>query len=232
MPTPGFETWQLCTGGHDIASGQFGWEPYWQSQPNGIDLGLFIEHFDAVNGVEGQHWTPAPSGAGSGQFSNSIQYDSHMNSGGVHYQLPASKRPGVGEVISLNIGNQHMGCMMYMGTSGHQYDLPGFFPAATPDPYGQIPPGQIHYWVPQEVTAGMLFGASGGGDPCTACVWGATDPIDPPAEEGEIDFGPPTPEKPDSKPAEPAKPGKDVQLDEEVKRMKKLIRFESKPRLS
>jgi len=221
-PAPGFDTWQLCTGGHDIAVGGYGWEPNWQSQPNGIDVGLFIEHFDAVNGVEGQYWTPAPSGSGAGQFSNSIQWDSHANSSGVHYLLSPSKQPSPGEVILLNIGGVHMGCMMYMGRSGNPLDVPQLFPADTPDPYGQIPPGQAHYWEPQEVTAGM--NPFSGPDPCNACVWGATDPDGPPTEWEEDDQ---TKIKPPS--------GEDIikkDLKEEVKKMKKLIRFVSKPRLS
>ena len=110
--------------------------------------------------------------------------------------------------------------------------FPSFYPAATPDPYGQIPPGQDHYWEPQQATASQVF------SDCYGCVWGATDPGGPIETDWEL-------ENPDLEfQKRPTKPGIDTikdrkhnerkpsgennerkELREEVNKIKRLIGY-------
>jgi len=179
MPSPGFDKWQKCTGGMSTT------DPLWSSHPSGMDQGLYLEYFDAVNGVVGQQWSPT-GGVGSGQFSNSIEWDSMGNSSGVRGAFPTSKRPQPGEVSAFAIGGTPMGCMMYMGKEGAYSQIPQLFPATTPDPYGQIPAGQDHYYVPQEIS--VVMDPFTGPDACNGCVYGAVDP-GPPHTGWELDDG-------------------------------------------
>tara|TARA_R100000908_G_scaffold42998_1_gene20115 strand:+ start:4135 stop:4815 length:681 start_codon:yes stop_codon:yes gene_type:complete len=202
MPAPGFDKWRLCSGGNNVPGSSIGDG----SQPSGPELGLYIEYFDAVNGVEGQHWSNSGSGVGSGQWGSGITYDSMMNSSGVNYQL-GSQKPSAGEVVGLSIGGQWLGCMMYTGRSSGS-PFPSFYPAATPDPIGQIPPGQDHYWEPQQATASQVF------SDCYGCVWGATDPGGPIETDWEL-------ENPDLEFVKrPPKPGSETIKDREHKEEK------------
>ena len=218
MPSPGFDKWRQCSGGMSTT------DPLFSSQPTGPDIGLYIEYFDAVNGVAGQLWSPT-GGVGSGQWNSTVEWDSMMNSSGTRQGFPMSKRPSPGEVSAFAIGGQPMGCMMYMGRATGS-PIPQLFPAATPDPYGQIPAGQDHWWEPQEVSVVM--------DPfsdCNGCVYGAVDPGPPNTGWEEDDAGGHAMKKP-LKPGGEKEALRDKDLNEEVKKMKKLIKFDSKPRLS
>jgi len=207
MPSPGFDKWQHCTGGMSTT------DPLFSSQPSGMDMGLYLEYFDAVNGVAGQLWSPT-GGVGSGQFNSTIEWDSMMNSSGVRGAFPASKRPQPGEVSAFGIGGASMGCMMYMGREGSYSQIPQLFPADTPDPYGGIPPGQDHYYVPQ--TVGVVMNPF---HDCNACVYGAVDP-GPPNTGWEED------EEGGHAMKQPPKTDNEIKkLKEEVKRMKKLIGY-------
>jgi hypothetical protein len=198
MPAPGFDKWQKCSGGMSTT------DPLFSSQPNGMDQTLHLEYFDAVNGVVGQQWTPS-GGAGSGEFNSTIEWDSMGNSAGVRGAFPSSKRPNPGEVSAFGIGGVPMGCMMYMGRSTG-FHIPSLYAAETPDPYGQIPPGQDHYYVPQTIGVSMAPFSD-----CNSCVYGAVDPK-PPHDGWELDA-----DNYDAKIKLPPKPGKGTVRDRQNK---------------